>query len=202
MSFQVTTVSAAPDVTHNPAASAFYLPGDLVAIQLLGEQNEGLLSLSEYADYFSYMRLLTDQPFWADGQSGFGNPLNTYFTVQELEQRGADVILLNDQRYPAHTKTDQRSASTLPDFAGKLKAGVDAHHTSNTEIWAKLDCFSEYGADGLQKHVDIAKKIGASGIVVDHAPATTLASLKTTLPVSFVQRSDSTPTDAAYLVQY
>jgi len=202
MSFQVTTVSAAPDVTHNPTTSAFYLPGDLVATQLLGEANEGLLSLSEYADYFSYMRLLTNQPFWTDGQAGFGNPLNTYFTIKELEQRGADVILLNDQRYPAHTQDDQRSATSLADFAGKLKAGVDAHNAADTEIWAKLDCFSEYSTAGLQKHADIAKKIGVTGIVVDHAPANALTTLKTTLPVSFVQRAGAAPTDVTYLVQY
>ena len=104
MTKQVAKVCMVPDLYARQDSNFFFLSGSDLAWNLLGSHNEGLLAASEVAKQLSYLRMKTNKKLFVDAQSGFGNPLNTYFTVKELEHYGADVVLVNDQRYPSNTK--------------------------------------------------------------------------------------------------
>lgn len=169
MTKTIANVSNVPDLLRNTDADGFYLAGSDLAWQLLGSHEEGLLSASEYAKYFSYLRSKTDKTLFADAQSGFGNPLNTYFTTKEFEYYGADIILINDQKYPSKTSTPR--PDDLYSFAGRLKSALDAHHKTDSKIWAKLDGFSDYGTEGLKKRLALAKRLGADGALLNNVPA-------------------------------
>lgn len=189
MSKLIANVSNVPELLKQVKADGFYLAGSDLAWQLLGSHEEGLLSASEYAKFFAYLRAQTRKTLFADGQSGFGNPLNAYFTTKEFEYYGADVILINDQKYPS--KTAQPQADDLYSFAGRLKSALDAHHQSDSKVWAKLDGFEQYGLTGLKKRLALAEKLGADGALLNHVPAKANNQLSTKLPLGILNGDNS-----------
>ncbi|GAJ25684.1 methylisocitrate lyase [Liquorilactobacillus sucicola DSM 21376 = JCM 15457] len=144
-----------------------FISARLLARQFLGQDNEGLLCLSEYANFLRYLRLTTSLSLLADGQSGFGNALNTYYTAGELARSGADQMILNDQTFPAHSRQAQPPVSIL-DFVGKLKAAQDGLKTSSTELIVKLDGIQYYGIAGIEERLKIAAKLEAQAVVIGH----------------------------------
>ena len=146
------------------AGSKFYLDGQLIAGTLLEDDEKSLLSLSEYASYLRYIRLTTTAQIIADGQSGFGNPMNTYYTVQELERSGANAILLGDQTYPMNLANLEVTSDL--DFFGKIQASLDARENPATTIMAQLDGISIYGVQGLQDRIDTLHRLGIQQIAL------------------------------------
>ncbi|MEL1196520.1 isocitrate lyase, partial [Staphylococcus epidermidis] len=80
----------------------------------------------------------------ADLQSGFGNPLNTYYTAQEFERSGANVLLISDQKSPAHTQGAPAITSDA-DFLGKIHAALDARDNPDTQIWGLMESLPTQG---------------------------------------------------------
>lgn len=159
--------------THSPA---LFLAGHLVAQTLIAEEDEGLLSVTEYARFTHQMRLKKQQPLILDMQSGFGNPLNAYYAAQKLERNGADILLLNDQSYPSHT-TDQPQVTTAADFIGKVRASLDSLEDPATQLWIKLEGIRDYGIEGVLQRIQYARNAGAAAAVVDHYSRSELAEM-------------------------
>lgn len=149
------------------AAQGYFMAGSLAADTLLGVRDAGMLSCSEYAAHLRRMRLLTDKPIIADLQSGFGNPMNTYFATQELERSGANRLILSDQRYPAHTQ-DCPPIATDVDFLGKLHAALDAVDDENTQIWALLEGMPTQGLETTMAKLAWVDQLPIGGIVIAH----------------------------------
>ncbi|MEJ6401109.1 hypothetical protein [Nicoliella lavandulae] len=164
---KITNALSAPSIQHNLDSDSYYLPGSELSYQLIGKHNEGLLSLSEYLNYFDYLRVLTNKPFILDGQAGFGNPLNTYHSIQEMEKHGADIIILNDQKNPSHTNKANQIPASLNEFIGKVKAALDAHHPEYTSIWIKLDCSDQYTDEELDQRLFLISELGIKDIIID-----------------------------------
>lgn len=188
MTHNVAKVCMIPDLFEKSDAHSFYLGGSDLAWQLCGNHNEGVLAASEYARQLSYLRLKTSKLLFADAQSGFGNPLNTYFTVKEFEHHGADIILINDQEFPS--RTQQPRIASIYSFAGRVKAAVDAHNQQSSSIWVKLDGYSSYQINGLQQHLAVAEKLGATGALLNSIPAKIIAQLDTNLTLGALNLSE------------
>ena len=149
---------------------AILIDGTLAANNLIAEDSEGMLTLSEYAKFLRDMRLKKNSLLIADLQSGFGNPLNTFYSAKELERSGGDILLLNDQTYPAHT-TAEPITTTPEDLIGKLRAAKDALENPATQIWIKLEGIQSYGIDGIIQRIGYLAKAGADAIAIDHYDA-------------------------------
>lgn len=147
--------------------TSVFVSARLLARQFTGQDNEGLLCLSEYANFLRNLRLTTSAELLADGQSGFGNALNTYYMACELARSGADRLVLNDQSFPAHSLTPQQPVSLL-NFAGKLKAAQDGLKEKSTGLVVKLDGIQYYGISGIKERIKIAKKLGIASIIIGH----------------------------------
>lgn len=146
---------------------AIYLSGQLTTEHLIAEKDQGLLSITEYKNYAFGLSLKKDQALILDLQSGFGNPLNTYYAAKELERSGADIMILNDQKYPAHD-TERPEITTSQDFIGKIRASLDAIENPQIELWTKLEGIHEYGIDGFIERAQYAANAGAHAIILDH----------------------------------
>lgn len=136
---------------------AILLDGTLTTQTLLGENNQGLLSLSEYAKFLRDMHLKATSPLIADLQSGFGSPLNTYYAAQELERSGGSTLLLNDQLYPSHS-IDQPQTTTPEDLLGKTRAAKDGLENPETQLWIKLEGLWDYGITGAWQRISYLEK--------------------------------------------
>ena len=56
--------------------------------------------MTEMADHVRTVASAVSIPLLADGDTGFGNPLNVRRTVQAYEAAGAQAIVLEDQEWP------------------------------------------------------------------------------------------------------
>lgn len=147
---------------------SIYISGTLAANNLIAEGSQGLLTLTEYSKFLRDMQLKKTKPLIADLQSGFGNPLNTYYSAQELERSGADIMILNDQPYPAHSTAEPQS-TTIEDILGKTKAAKDALEDGSTELWIMLEGIKNYGFHELQDRMKFLSRAGADAFIIAHA---------------------------------
>lgn len=162
----------------NSQAPAIFLSGQLTTDHLIAEGDQGLLSITEYKNYAFSLGLKKGQPLLLDLQSGFGNPLNTYYAAKELERSGADIMILSDQKYPAHN-TDQPATTTAEDFIGKIRAALDGIENPAIEIWTRLEGLHEYGVEGFKQRARYAYNAGAKAIILDHYNEADLEALST-----------------------
>lgn len=169
----------------NSQAPAIFLSGQLTTDYLIAEADQGLLSITEYKNYAFSLSLKKKQPLLLDLQSGFGNPLNTFYAAKELERSGADIMILSDQKYPAHN-TDQPETTTPQDFIGKIRAALDGIENPAIEIWTRLEGIHDYGIEEFTRRAQYAYNAGAKAIILDHyteEQLTTLAKADLPLPL-------------------
>lgn len=148
-------------------AAGLFLSGSLTAEALLGIRDAGLLAASEYAAHLRRMRLQTDLPLIADLQSGFGNPMNTFYTAQEFERSGADALLISDQKSPAHTQ-GAPAITADSDFLGKIHAALDARDNPNTQIWALMESLPTQGIGETCDKLTWLDRLPISAIAIAH----------------------------------
>jgi len=150
------------NTTNTPA---IFLSGKLTARNLIAEKSEGLLSVTEYAQFAHNMRIKKEKQLILDLQSGFGNPLNTFYAAKKLERSGGDVLLLNDQSYPSYS-IEKPAITTDEDLVGKVRASLDSFDNPETQLWVKLDGLHEYGITGFKKRAQYVANAGAHAIVL------------------------------------
>ncbi len=119
---------------------AAYVTGAGVTNMTLGMPDLGFVSLSQLADHVAYMRDATALPFIVDADTGFGNALNTGYTIKVLERSGASAIQLEDQVSPKRcghfTGKDVISSAEM---VQKIHAAVDARQDESLQIIARTD---------------------------------------------------------------
>ncbi|WP_390407526.1 isocitrate lyase/phosphoenolpyruvate mutase family protein [Lacticaseibacillus jixiensis] len=155
------------NLLHNHSAGGFFLSGSLTAETLVGIRDAGLLSASEYANHLRRMKMITDTPLIADLQSGFGNPMNTYYAAQEFERSGADCLLISDQKSPAHTQ-DAPAITNDEDFLGKVHAALDAREDELTQVWALMEGLPTEGIEKVLRKYAWLERLPLGAIVVAH----------------------------------
>ena len=79
---------------------AVYMTGYGTSASVLGQPDVGLLTMTEMAERARNIAAAVKVPVIADGDTGFGNPLNVARTVQAYERAGAAAIQLEDQVFP------------------------------------------------------------------------------------------------------
>src|SRR4051812_35774010 len=79
---------------------AVYVTGAGVTNMNLGMPDLGLVTMSELAETVRAVSDMVRLPIIVDGDTGFGNAVNTYRTVRVLERAGASAIQLEDQIFP------------------------------------------------------------------------------------------------------
>ena len=79
---------------------AIYLTGAGVTNMLLGLPDLGFIGLSELVQHTAAIRDTVDLPLIVDGETGFGNALNTRHAVRAIERAGANAIQIEDQVTP------------------------------------------------------------------------------------------------------
>lgn len=65
-----------------------------------GMPDTGLLSFKEVEQAVSHISSVIDIPVIADGDTGFGNPVNVFRTVTQFARAGASGVLIEDQVNP------------------------------------------------------------------------------------------------------
>jgi 2-methylisocitrate lyase-like PEP mutase family enzyme len=127
---------------------ALYLSGAAVAYTAHGRSDVGLTTATETADVLGRITDRVALPVIVDGDTGYGNALNTQRTVRLFERAGAAAIQLEDQGFPKRCgHLDDKSVIPQAEMCGKLKAALDARRSEETLVIARTDAVAVEGLD-------------------------------------------------------
>jgi 2-methylisocitrate lyase-like PEP mutase family enzyme len=92
--------------------------------------------------------IATNLPLIVDADTGYGNALNVYRTVQEFEYAGAAAIHIEDQPTPKRCGYYKNVEVISSDEMNmKIRAAVDAKSDEDFLIIARTDALKLYGVD-------------------------------------------------------
>ena len=136
-----------------------------------GYPDFGLLTMSEMVDNAGRIVRAVDVPVIADADTGYGNELNVFRTVQEYQQRGVAAIHIEDQVSPKKCgHLDDKEIVPREDYVAKIRAAVAARQ-GDFMIIARTDARAVAGMDEAVARANEALAAGADMAFVE-APQT------------------------------
>ena len=147
---------------------AVYMTGYGTAASRLGLPDLGFAGLAEMADHARNLAAVLDVPLIADADTGYGNALNVRRTVQMYEAAGVAGLHIEDQITPkrcGHLSGHQ----VIPrgEFAGKIRAAVDARTDPDLLVIARTDAISAVDFDEALRRGEAAAKAGADVLFIE-----------------------------------
>ncbi len=147
---------------------ALYLSGASIAYTLLGRSDVGLTTISEVANTLAHITDRVKIPVIVDADTGFGNALNTQRTVRDLERAGASMIQIEDQTFPKRCgHLDGKAVVPLKEMKGKLRAALDARHSSNTLVLARTDALAIEGFEAALERAERYLECGVDALFIE-----------------------------------
>jgi len=135
---------------------------------LLGMPDFGFLNAGETVDNARRIIHSVRIPVLVDADTGYGNPLNVWRLVQDLESMGAAGIFLEDQIWPkrcGHMKG--KDVIPMDQYLPKLKAAIEARRSKDFIIVARTDARAPMGIDEAIDRGKAYRKAGADVIFVE-----------------------------------
>jgi methylisocitrate lyase len=135
---------------------------------LLGMPDFGFLNAGETIDNARRIIRAVKVPVLVDADTGYGNPLNVWRLVEDLESLGAAGMFLEDQIWPKRCG-HMVGKDVIPkdEYLPKLKAAVEARKSKDFIIVARTDARAPIGLDEAIERGKAYKKAGADVIFVE-----------------------------------
>jgi len=152
------------------AAAGFevvFVSGYASAATLLGLPDFGYLTQTEISDVARRVcRAIPDVAVVVDGDTGYGNALNTIRTVELYEAAGAAGIFLEDQQWPKKCG-HMAGKRVVPreEWLAKLRAAVDRR--DRLFVVARTDARAGVGLDDACERARMAADLGVDAIFVE-----------------------------------
>jgi 2,3-dimethylmalate lyase len=147
---------------------AVYMTGYGTSASRLGLPDLGYAGLAEMSDHARNLAAAVSIPLIADADTGYGNALGVRRTVQVYEAAGVAALHIEDQVAPkrcGHLSGHQ--IVPLAEFAGKIRAAVDARRDPDLMIIARTDAISAVGFDEALRRGEAAAKAGADVLFIE-----------------------------------
>lgn len=155
-------------VAEQAGFEALYLSGASIAYTLLGRSDVGLTTVSEVVNTLAHITDRVKIPVIVDADTGFGNALNTQRTVRDLERAGASMIQLEDQTFPKQCgHLDGKAVVPVKEMEGKLRAALDARHSSDTLVLARTDALAIEGFDATLDRAERYLECGVDALFIE-----------------------------------
>lgn len=137
-----------------------------------GLPDYGLVTMSEMVENARRITSCISVPLVSDSDTGYGNELNAYRTVQEFERAGVSGIHIEDQVFPKKCgHLDDKELVSLEDYTAKIRAAAAARRSKDFLIIARTDARSVAGFDEAVRRANAAADAGADLIFLE-APQT------------------------------
>ena len=106
---------------------AFYMSGGNTSAHLLGWPDVGVTTMRDIVDNARRIAMAVDIPVFSDCDTGYGNAVQVYRSVQEFIQAGVGGIHIEDQESPKKSGSMAgRRCISKEEMVGKLRAAMDA----------------------------------------------------------------------------
>lgn len=150
---------------------AAYMTGAGTAATL-GYPDYGLVTMTEMVANAARIANSIGIPLISDSDTGFGNELNMFRTVQEFERAGVAAIHVEDQVFPKKCgHLDNKELVSREDYIAKIRAAAAAKRTPDFTVIARTDARAVAGFDEAIARARLALENGADAVFVE-APQT------------------------------
>ena len=147
---------------------AIFQTGYGSAATLLGMPDYGFLNAGETIDNARRIMRAVNIPVIVDVDTGYGNPLNVWRLVRDLQSLGAAGIFLEDQVWPKRCgHMIGKEVVPKDDYIMKLKAAVEAREDNDFIIVARTDARAPLGLDEAIQRGRAYHKAGADVIFIE-----------------------------------
>lgn len=114
------------------------ITGAGVAASILGYPDVGITTMTEVLTQTRNIVRSVNIPVFADCDTGYGNPLNVYRTIQEFEDAGVGGLFLEDQTAPKRCgHFEGKQVISQEEMIKKIEAALDARRDPDLVIMAQ-----------------------------------------------------------------
>ncbi|WP_421994290.1 isocitrate lyase/PEP mutase family protein [Roseococcus sp.] len=138
--------------------------GSTASLAILGAPDHILITLTEFAEQCRRITRAGSLPLAVDADHGYGNALNVWRTVEELEVAGIAAMSIEDTELPRPYGAAKPRLISIEEGVGKMRAAVAARvdrslcilartgamsMTSRDDCLARIRAYNDTGTDGL-----------------------------------------------------
>jgi 2-methylisocitrate lyase-like PEP mutase family enzyme len=128
------------------------------------------MGLSDNVNHCRHLARSVDIPLTADADTGYGNPMNVHYTVQQFEEAGIAGVNIEDQVSPKRCgHMPGKTVVPVEEMSRKIEAACLARKDDAFAIIARTDALAVEGIEGTVKRVRAYAKAGADMIFPDAA---------------------------------
>ena len=142
--------------------------GAAISNALLGVPDAGVMGLSENVNHCRHLARSVSIPLTADADTGYGNPMNVHYTVQQFEEAGVAGVNIEDQVSPKlGGHMPGKDVVPAGEMVRKIEAACLARKDDAFAIVARTDAIAVEGIEGAVKRAKAYAKAGADMIFPD-----------------------------------
>jgi 2,3-dimethylmalate lyase len=155
-------------IAEKAGFKAILMGGYSISASRLGKPDVGYLTMSEMASQIKIISDAVSVPIIADGDTGYGNPLNVMRTVREYERAGASGIILEDQQWPKRCgHMEGKQVISMEEHLKKLEAALETRSNKDFAIIARTDSLGVHGIDEAVRRGKAYRDAGADIVFVE-----------------------------------
>ena len=145
-----------------------YVTGYGLVASHLGLPDAGIATYSDMVGRVAQIGKMTQTPFIADADTGYGGLLNVQHTVRGYEAAGACGIQLEDQEFPKKCgHMLGRRVIAAEDMAAKVRVAADSRASRDFLVIARTDARTTLGLDEALRRAECYLKAGADVLFVE-----------------------------------
>lgn len=153
---------------------AAFITGGGVSEASLGWADLGIMGCEENLRVCRALVGCCDLPLLADGDTGYGNAVNVYFTVKGFERAGVAGIMLEDQVAPKRCgHLEGKQVISIEEGAEKIRAAAEARENPDFVIKARTDTLATHGLSEVIRRLNTYAEAGADLLFPDAVLAVT-----------------------------
>ena len=155
-------------IAQKAGFQAILMGGFSISAIRLGQPDVGYLTMSEMVSQIKIISDAAPIPLIADGDTGYGNPLNVIRTVRDYEKAGAAGIILEDQQWPKRCgHMEGKQVIPLEEHIKKIEAAIEARSNKNFIIIARTDSLAVLGIEEAVKRGKAYRETGADVVFIE-----------------------------------
>jgi 2-methylisocitrate lyase-like PEP mutase family enzyme len=134
----------------------------------LGWSDVGIMGYAENLRASAALAAISSIPLSADGDTGYGNALNVYFTVQGFERAGLACLMIEDQVWPKRCgHMEGKRVISAEEAVEKIRAAAEARRDPDFVIKARTDATAIHGVGEAIRRLNLYAEAGADLLFAD-----------------------------------
>jgi 2-methylisocitrate lyase-like PEP mutase family enzyme len=134
----------------------------------LSQPDIGVMSMTENLEICRHLARTVSIPLTADADTGYGNALSVYHTIQYFEEAGVAGVNIEDQVFPKRCGHMQgKEVIDTAEMVKKIEAACKARRDDDFVIVARTDSIAVEGIEGAVRRAKLYAAAGADMLFPD-----------------------------------